>query len=240
MNYNMKFFFGCIMLLNFIVLSSYAQKDSIQINNQPKSIFLKKQILPASLIITGSLLNIGTIKYDIQDKIPDTNNSFDDYFQYVPMAQIYLYDALGFKHQNSVFDQTKYLLISQLLSRSLVSILKTTTKVQRPIGNNKSFPSGHTANAFVGATVLFHEFKDTEPVLAYSGYLFATATGVLRMTNNAHWLPDVLVGAGIGILSVNLVYHFKPLSNFQPFKKNKELVFTPVISTNSAGFLCRF
>jgi hypothetical protein len=53
-------------------------------------------------------------------------------------------------------------------------------------------------------------------------------------------LPDVLVGAGIGILSANLVYHFKPLKGFQPFKKKKEVFFTPLISTKSVGLLCRF
>lgn len=236
----MKFFLGYIILLKITAFSGYAQNDSIRMSNHSQNVFFKEQILPAGLILTGSLLTIGTIKYNIQDNLPVTDTNIDDYFQYIPMAQIYLFDAFGFKHQNSVFDQTKYLMISQLISNSLVFFLKKTTKVERPNGGSNSFPSGHTANAFVGATVLFHEFKDTEPLLAYSGYVFAITTGVLRMTNNAHWLPDVLVGAGIGILSVNLVYHFKPLQNFQPFKKNKELVFTPIISTNAVGLQCRF
>jgi hypothetical protein len=236
----MRSILSLVLVSNLMVFSVFAQSDSIKISKPHTISFLKKQILPASLIVSGALLNIGNIKYDIQDKIPNTDVSIDDYLQYVPMAQMYLFDATGFKHQNSVFDQTKYLIISQLISNSLVFFLKSTTNIQRPIGGTNSFPSGHTANAFTGATVLFHEFKDTEPFLAYSGYVFATATGVLRMTNNAHWLPDVLVGAGIGILSVNLVYHFKPFKGFQPFKKKKEVVFTPLITTNSVGFLCRF
>ena len=39
----------------------------------------------------------------------------------------------------------------------------------------------------------------------------ATVTGVSRMLNNKHWLSDVLVGAGIGILSVELGYLFADL-----------------------------
>lgn len=218
-----------------------AQEDSLSFATiKPKATFFKKQILPLSLITAGSLLNIGHIKQNIQDKIPNTSFHADDYFQYVPAGEMYLFDAMGFKHQNTVFDQTKYLLISHLVSGSIVHFLKNTLNVTRPYGGNHSFPSGHTATAFVNATVLFHEFKDTEPLLAYSGYFFATATGMLRLTNNAHWLPDVLTSAGIGILTVNVVYHIKPFEKFQPFKHKKDLTFIPLIGTSSVGLLCRF
>lgn len=200
----------------------------------------KSQILPVGLISAGVLLNIGDIKNHIQDKIPNTITRLEDYLQYAPIAEMYLFDVAGFKHQNSVFDQTKYLAISQLVSCGLVHLMKSTTNVKRPTGDDHSFPSGHTTAAFVDATVLYHEFKDTEPIIAYSGYLFATSTGILRMTNNAHWLPDVLVGAGIGIITTNLVYYFKPLQGFQPFSKNKDVVVTPMININSLGFQCRF
>lgn len=229
-----------IVILFFTVLASASAKDSTEYKVHEGK-FLIKQVIPLTLISTGALLNIGDVKYNIQDKIPITNNGLDDYFQYSPMFQMYTYNMLGFKHRNSVFDQTKYLIISQLISSTIVHTLKSTTKVERPNGGNKSFPSGHTTNAFVGATMLFHEFKDTNRPLAYSGYIFATATGILRVTNNAHWLSDVIAGAGIGILTVNLVYYFEPLKNWQPFKsKNKELAFTPLISTNSLGLHIRF
>lgn len=236
MKYKILFVTGFI----FLAVASFAQTDSLQVTNHGKGYFLKKQILPVSLITVGSLLNIGTLKYDIEKRIPDTHTHIEDYFQYTPAALIYLYDLSGFKHQNSVFDQTKYYAISQIISSTLVGNLKRITKVQRPVGGKTSFPSGHTADAFVGATVLYQEFKDTEPLLAYSGFVFATATGILRMTNDAHWLPDVVTSAGIGMLTVNLVYHFKPFKNFQPFKKKKDLTVIPLISTDSVGLLCRF
>ena len=227
-------------MLSCITFSGFTQNDSIPKLKEQKNNFYKKQIIPVGLIVTGSLLNIGTIKNKIHDVIPKTDNNIEDYIQYAPMAEMYLLDAIGFKHQNSVFDQTKYLALSQLSSSLIVHFLKNTTNVQRPNGGDHSFPSGHTANAFVGATVLFHEFRETEPLLAYSGYIFATATGFLRMTNNAHWLPDVMAAAGIGILTTNLVYYFKPFQGFQPFTKKKDVVFTPIINANSFGFQCRF
>lgn len=39
----------------------------------------------------------------------------------------------------------------------------------------------------------------------------ATTTGLMRMTNNKHWLSDVLTGAGIGILSTELGYYLADL-----------------------------
>jgi membrane-associated phospholipid phosphatase len=242
----MKFLFILLIIISLKCTASGFQaenQDSISVDslqNLKTKLTLKSQILPISLITVGSLLNIGEIKNHIQDKLPNTNTNVEDYLQYAPIAEMYLSDALGFKHQNSIFDQTKYLAISQLTTSLLVHLLKSTTKVKRPNGEDQSFPSGHTSAAFVGATVLFQEFKNTEPILAYSGYLFATTTGVLRMTNDAHWLPDVLVGAGIGILTTNLVYYFKPLQGFQPFHKKKDIVVIPMINSNSLGFQCRF
>lgn len=237
MKINRVFF---LLLLFYPLLLVAMPKDTLTYKTNNKPSFIKKQIVPLSLITAGSLLNIGDIKYKIQDKIPNTSCHADDYLRYVPIVQMYVFDALGMKHQNSVFDQTKYLLISQLVSGSVVHLLKNTFNVTRPYGGNHSFPSGHTATAFTGATVLFLEFKYTEPLLAYSGYIFATATGVLRVTNNAHWLPDVLASAGIGIITTNLVYYFKPFKNFQPFKKKKDFTFTPLITPNSLGLQCRF
>ena len=202
--------------------------------------FLKHQTVPLVLITAGTLLNIGNIKEMIHNQTPHTYTKLDNYFQYVPAAQIYLSDALGVKHQCNVFNQTKYLLISQFASEFLVHTLKNTTGIIRPNGGKHSFPSGHTTNAFVNAAVLYHEFKDTSPWLAYSGFAVASATGVLRMTNNAHWLPDVMAGAGIGILTVNVVYQLEPLKKLQLSPGGKKVSFIPLIGYKSFSLTCNF
>ncbi len=235
---------GKAIFLIFLVIPWFpleaSDKDTLQVGNVREKPFLKKQILPVSLITAGSLLNVGKIKYDIHDFFPDTDCSIDDYFRFVPMAQMYGYDLLGFRHANTVFDQSKYLFFSQLVSSMVVYSLKSLAATEPPRGTGLSFPSGHTAVAFAGATVLFHEFKDSEPLLACSGFVFATATGLLRITNNDHWLPDVLVGAGIGMLSANLVYHVKPLKNWHPFRSNRNITLTPALSPHSFSLVCRF
>ena len=230
--------FTLILAINFQF--TYAQSDSIQTKTNGKKSFISHQIVPISLVTVGSLLNIGTIKNHIEDALPKTNVTIDNYLQYTPMAQMYLYDALGVKHLSSVFDQTKYLVLTQLFSGIIVQGLKKTTKVSRPIGANNSFPSGHTTMAFAGATVLYHEFIDTDPWLAYSGYAVATATGCLRLTNRAHWLPDVLTGAGIGILTGNLVYYLKPLKKLQLSSGNKKITFLPAIGYKTFSLACNF
>ena len=105
-----------------------------------------------------------------------------------------------------------------------------------------SFPSGHTTQAFTNAAVLYNEFKDTSPVLAYSGFAFAATTGTFRMINNKHFLSDVLAGAGIGILVTQLVYHFEPFKKFNPFKNSENISFYPQINEENYGFYfaCKF
>ena len=82
----------------------------------------------------------------------------------------------------------------------------------RPDGSNDhSFPSGHTATAFMTATMLTKEYGHKSPWIGIGAYLVATATGLMRMANNKHWLSDVLAGAGIGILSTETGYYLADL-----------------------------
>lgn len=232
-----------LLLAIFLILnltSAYCQNDSIRTENSGSEHFLKHQIIPLGLITTGTLLNIGSIKETIHNHTPLTSNKLDNYLQYVPAAQMYLFDAMGIQHLNNVFNQTKYLLISQLASGIIVHVLKSTTNVTRPNGGSESFPSGHTTTAFVNATVLFYEFKNSDPWLAYSGFVVATATGCLRMTNNAHWLPDVVTGAGIGILTVNVVYWLEPLKKLQLSSGKKKVSLIPMVGFKSFSLAANF
>jgi hypothetical protein len=97
---------------------------------------------------------------------------------------------------------------SALIMAGVVNTIKHTVKEQRPDGSNyHSFPSGHSATAFMGATMLHYEYGLTRsPWYSVAGYTLATATGISRIVNNKHWLSDVMVGAGIGIMSAEVGY----------------------------------
>lgn len=233
-------------ILLFILVISCLKQSTAQIDtvltelNKPKKSWLKKSIFPTTLIITGFALNKSQFEKDFtRDVRNQVGNDYefriDDYIQYIPIAEMYGADILGLKAKNHWFNQTKYLAISQLTTAIFVHSIKRGMNKQRPDNTPNAFPSGHTSQAFVGATVLYHEFKDEHPLLAYSGFAFATTTGAFRIMNHRHWLSDVVAAAGISILVTNMVYHFEPLKNFNPFNKNKHTSLLPYYNGNEFG-----
>ncbi len=60
-----------------------------------------------------------------------------------------------------------------------------------------AFPSGHTIAAWSIATVIAKQYKDNKivPVIAYTA---ATCVGLSRITQDAHWMSDVIIGASLG------------------------------------------
>ena len=108
------------------------------------------------------------------------------------------------------------MLVSDAFSAGLMAIavnsLKYTCRVRRPDGSqNNSFPSGHTATAFMTATMLHKEYGHRSPWYSIGGYVAATATGITRQLNNRHWMSDIMVGAGIGILATEFGYYLADL-----------------------------
>lgn len=236
-----RLLFTGLLLLYMLPLS--AQTDSILLQTKPKPTFLKQSIVPVSLIVGGSLISGSGFEKSFQREVRKTvghNFSFhiDDYSRYVPMVEMYAADAFGVKAKNHWFDQAKNLTLSILITDFITFKLKKNIHKIRPHGGTdaESFPSGHTSFAFANASVLFEEFKDSSPLLAYSGYAFATTTGSFRIMNNAHWISDVLVSAGIGILVTKIIYAFDPIIVWNPFKKIEGVSFIPAVNANQYGF----
>jgi len=78
--------------------------------------------------------------------------------------------------------------------------------------DRRSFPSGHTSHAFAFATAMSHEINRAWPragkvasPLLYAG---ATAAGVARIYHDKHWASDVVLGAGVGVLSARTTLRF--------------------------------
>ena len=119
--------------------------------------------------------------------------------------------------------------MSYAIMAAFVNGIKYTASEMRPDGSTaNSWPSGHTATSFVGATILHKEYGLTRsPWYSVAGYGVATATGVMRILNNRHWISDVLSGAGIGILSTELGYAIGDV-----LFKGKGLLRNDFVSTN--------
>jgi membrane-associated phospholipid phosphatase len=201
---------------------------------------LSKQIVPIALMTGGILLFPSKISLRIQNSLPDTHTKIENYLQFAPIIILYSTDLTNLKHRNTAFNQTKYLAISELITGFIVLNLKRVTDVGRPSLEVHSFPSGHSAQSFVGATVLYKELKDFNKPIAFSGYLFSTATAALRVTNNKHWVSDVLFGSGLGIIVTNLVYNIEPLKNWDPFHSNNKISLLPEIDPDSRMYLLNF
>jgi undecaprenyl-diphosphatase len=91
----------------------------------------------------------------------------------------------------------------------IADLLKLVVGEKRPTGthplvavpHSNSFPSGHTATAFAGATMLSYFVPRAAPAL----YLLAAAIGYSRLYLGVHYPLDVLGGAVIGVATALLL-----------------------------------
>jgi membrane-associated phospholipid phosphatase len=85
-----------------------------------------------------------------------------------------------------------------LLNEVYTNVLKVAVGRARPNGEDaKSFPSGHSSNAFVMATVLERHYGWKAGVPAYA---LASAVAISRLQRNKHYLSDVVAGATLGFV----------------------------------------
>jgi membrane-associated phospholipid phosphatase len=180
-------------------------------NEQPHTFWrLRTTQMGAGLVGAGIVLSAA----DLQtrqlrtDYLPSFRYRYDDYLQFSPLAITYGLKLCGVEGRSS----WERLAISNGLSAgimlSTVYVVKYGLGRLRPDGStHNSFPSGHTAMAFTAATILHKEYGVTRsPWWSVAGYSLATITGISRSLNNRHWLSDIVVGAGVGILSTELGY----------------------------------
>lgn len=163
---------------------------------------------PILLSVSGIVLNGNgreSLKNEVVEErnevIPHFKTSIDNYLQYSPVFIAYGLDAMGIPSKTDLANRTAILIKGELAMITTVTLLKHLTHQLRPDGSSyTSFPSGHTAQAFAAATFLTEEYSGRFPWISYAAYGTAATVGLLRMANNRHYISDVLLGAGIGIL----------------------------------------
>ena len=151
------------------------------------------------------------IRNEVKDHIPTFHSVAESYFQFSPVAAVYVLNLVGVTGKNRFLDRTVVLGLSASILAGSLSITKHTTHRLRPNGENYlSFPSGHTATAFMGAEFLAQEFSGKSVWYGVAGYTVAGLTGVFRIGNRDHWFSDTVAGAGFGILSTKAAYYIYP------------------------------
>ena len=173
--------------------------------------------------------------------LTDFKTGIDDYLQFFGPAMTVGLKLGGYEGRSDWPRLLASAGMSYLIMAGLVNGIKYSAKEMRPDGSTaNSWPSGHTATAFVGATLLHKEYGLTRsPWWSVAGYGVATATGVMRVLNNRHWISDVMSGAGIGILSGELGYALCDLMFKQKGLLRNDLVFEnekPSFFSVSMGF----
>jgi hypothetical protein len=183
-------------------------------------------------------LDVST-KAELQEDHPLFAAHVDDYLQLAPAAAVYALNLSGIKGKHNLFDASMLYVTSAAIMGVSTHFVKQGVGRNRPddSGTN-SFPSGHTASAFMAAEFLHQEYKDVNPWIGYAGYFVATATGTLRMYNNKHWFSDVVAGAGFGIASTKIAYLIYPyMKSLFTAKKEGNFTLMPFHQPGSTGLM---
>lgn len=105
----------------------------------------------------------------------------------------------GLHSDNTRFKSFSYALAQgYVLDLGITQGLKEATGRPRPDGSNSmSFPSGHSTDGFMIATVVdqFYGHK-----AGFAAYGLASLLAASRLKSNVHWLSDVTAGATIGYI----------------------------------------
>lgn len=240
------------MIVAFSFLSQAKKNDSLSIQCSKTSQIIGIA-LPAAMITYGAFSfdneSIRNLDYSTRNELLEDNSMWykrwDDYLQFSPAIAAFGMKLGGMKSTNEMPDMLILYALSNVLEGGVVYATKCLTVRERPDGSARlSFPSGHTATAFVAAEFLHQEYGDKSVWISIGGYGMATLIGVARVYNNRHWISDVVAGAGIGILSTKIVYRTYPCLQKMFGKKDKKiqtLILPGYDNGNlSLTFSCRF
>ncbi len=251
-----------VIALVMLSLQSFAQESSVVEKSvveslvektKTKSYFYESKALDM-LEVGVPLLALGLVAMPAREDFQNIRQTYcedvrfyaDDYIQYSPAFLMLGLKAAGVESRSS----WGRLLVTDAITVAVMSIMansvKRTIKVARPEGGSySSMPSGHTATAFMTATMLHKEYGAVSPWYSVAGYSVAAATGAMRVINNQHWVSDVLVGAGIGIIATEIGYLLGDLI-YKDRGINRDLddTFNPtwdtISSKSSVGFYLGF
>lgn len=121
----------------------------------------------------------------------DTIEEIGNYMQVIVPAY-----AFGMTMNENDWAGAKQFAYSFAATEATVFGLKSVIDERRPNGSNKnSFPSGHTAAAFSGATFIHRRYGFQRAIVPY---LMAGFTGYSRIQSDMHYFHDVVAGAAIG------------------------------------------
>lgn len=211
-----------------------------------KRIFPYKSYLLPSVFVAYGIVSLKSdglqdvnkkVKEEVYTERQPGKVGIDNYLVFAPAVAVYGLNAVGIKGKNNFRDRSMLYGLSQLFMSAAVFSVKKISAETRPDGSDRlSFPSGHTASAFAAAEFMRQEYKDVSPWYGVAGYAMAVTTGYLRISNNKHWMGDVVAGAGVGIISTKLAYWVYPSIKRKLFKdKEVHTIIAPTYQDGAFG-----
>ena len=132
---------------------------------------------PLQLIVPAAMIGVGIIgleshwiirrNHEMREELQESGHgkfTTDDFTQFAPMVAVYGLNLGGLKGLHNFGERTIIMVTATLLTLSSVYTIKSTSNIERPDGTAfNSFPSGHTAIAFMGAECLRREYWKASP-----------------------------------------------------------------------------
>lgn len=154
--------------------------DSINTKCEDYYLFKPKQLIIPGVLITAGIIGSGNdwidaFNRDTRDNLQkniDQKITIDNFSQFAPVAAMYALNLCSVEGKHNVADQTILLGTAEIIQATLTSGMKCSWGIRRPDHtSNNSFPSGHTATAFMSAHLLAKEYGKKYPWIAVAGAL---------------------------------------------------------------------
>lgn len=152
-------------------------------------------------------LGLGIIPVSAAEISDPRGSKAADVLEYVPVPLPWVIKAAGGETRSGWGRMAVSQGFGGIFTIGLTESLKRTIHEPRPDGSDyRSFPSGHAAIAFMGATMIHRELGWRSPWYTLGAYTFATGIAMERVIDRKHRPVDVITGAGIGIVATHLGY----------------------------------
>lgn len=200
------------------VFAPAGPKEPAPLTIQPCEAFHARQLIAPGVLLAGGVTGVYSQWYKEKVNIPIRGYAqelsggqrlhFDDWIQYAPVVT---FAGLGFgvRSDHDFAERLCITATAYAVQGILTNAIKYTVREQRPDSEARnSFPSGHSATAFMGAELVRREYGGWWGAGAYA---VAATTALMRVYNDRHWSNDLLGGAAIGILSADIGFWLMPL-----------------------------
>ena len=241
-------FFVVMLLLSFLCQGRvYAERiDSLAASD---CAFRWPQLVAPAALVTVGTVGVSApslcrfkryVRSEFEDWRGDKRFHADDYLEYLPAVCHLGLGPLGVSARHPFRERVAAQATAWIAMVAMVNATKYTMRERRPDGSARnSFPSGHTATAFMGAELVREEYGNW---YGTGAYLVAGSIAFLRLYNDRHWVNDVVGGAGVGILAARVGYWLLPLERrlFRWDKRSDTAILVPAYEPSSRALSLNF